>query len=366
MGFQPSGGVKEFLKLDDVLDSAYAGKAGYIPKVNGAETALELGIGATAPVQPVYDDTVIHEGVCPVAWQELDVGVANALVYIEIEKNAAAGAQYYRFRRTSDTLLPSGLNLIGIPGNTYILGYALVLTDSAGKVWWYGELGHWTKLTRIAYWVVPIPDTVLSSGVAPAAGWYDLNCGVANSLVLLRMVTTEAATYNFMFRKKGETYDCDPTTGVCANRIYCLDSTHQGYCIMQTNSQGYCQWKSPVLNVNYEIKLCAYIYGIIPLERVIFPAGLKDSTWEDLDAEIVGKSYAFMRVRMSVASMGQSARFRENDIALESYFDSPVSVFGASNLDQIGYIFVPFDASDIVEWWGDDAQWEVKVEAISR
>ncbi len=365
MGFQPSGGVKEFLALDDVLDSSYTGKAGQIPKVNSAETALQLGAGFITPAQPVYDDTVIYEANAPVAWQELDVGVANALVYIEIDRQANAAADLYRFRRTSDTLLPCAINVISINSVNFTLGYALVLTDSAGKVWWYCSAARWTKLTRIAYWIVPVVDTVLLSGAAPAAGWYDLNCGVANSLVLLRMLSTEAGNIQSGFRKRGETYDCDWTTGVMANRISDLGPTSQGYAIMQTDSQGYCQWKSPWLNANYEIKLCAYIYGMTPLERVIY-SGLKDSTWADLDSEITGRCYAFMRIRMTVGALGQAHKFREKGIALVPYFGNPIAVTGMSNLNQIGYVFAPFDENDIIEHEGDDANWEVKIEAISR
>ncbi|GAI79786.1 unnamed protein product, partial [marine sediment metagenome] len=93
MGFQPAGGVKEFVKLDDT-PAAFTGEAGKAAVVNAGEDALEFSAVALAQQYPVFTSEVLYNSTKNDTWEELDCGVGQAIVWLKIGKDATFSAQF--------------------------------------------------------------------------------------------------------------------------------------------------------------------------------------------------------------------------------------------------------------------------------
>lgn len=367
MGFQPAG-VKTFLELDDT-PSAYTDEAGKAAMVNAAETALEFGAVAGESVHTTYETTEIFAGTAPTAWADLDVGVANAIVFIHIERASVAFSSGIQWRIKGDTLDASaGLDKTQIDTNC-TLGYMLVVTDADGLIQWLCSPESYLTLNRMAYWKnIPRPDSVISSGTSPASGWYDLNVGVANALAVLAVTWDSVAFKHTCFCKMGETPEYHYEAGAKINAIASLDNTRQGYALIQTDAVGYCRWLSPEAGLTYSIKLRAYIPNIEPYERVIF-SGIKDHTWTDLTADYIGRCFAFLRVHRPTVTQEYTIdlHFRADGETLVPGRQNNPGTVGSKVVADLGYTFMPFDENDTIEFDSEVSEdWEVKTECLIR
>lgn len=347
-------GATTFLALTDT-PASYAAQAVKGARVNAGETALEFAALAEAYPKTVYTSDIIYNGAAPLAFADLDVLVGPCIAFLKIVRAAIATSPTYYFRKKGDagSFNNSSLAKSTIYTNTGTTCYALVLTDAAGLIQWYSTLNEIVTVTRIAYWPnVPMPETVLSSGALPAAGWYSLNCGVKNALVILSFTNDTALAKTFFLREHGEASD---DTGVTNTMVECDSITSApvrvNYVAMLTDANGYIDWNSPGLagSCNYIITLRAYIGGVEPQNMVLFTGSVPTlTTWQDLDSPL-GKGFAILKGK-KLAGAGNTVSFRQNGSADVTHGPSTPGymMYGGANF--INYTIMPLDQYGSCEW----------------
>lgn len=356
MGFQPAGGVKEFIKLDDT-PAAYAGEAGKAAVVNAGETALEFGAIPSAPIQPSWDSTIIYDAGCPLAWTDLDIGVGKCMAYLCVERAVIAAELRIQWRKDGEAVndtAESALNHVGIATNKTGC-YILVITDDAGLIEWKANVAHAVTITRLAYWKLPsMPDTTLYSGNTPATGWYNLNCGVPNALVILRVKSSEGdiSAIKMPLAKKDETntvVNAEMKGAAFGNNIW---DDHQAYIVQLTDDEGYIKWYSFYADRNIEIELACVVPGYQKIYLEIFN-GAGSAAWAALtEVALGGKCFAWLYVEETTGGAASYPKyFRENGSALD--MASPVFCVASCSLQPVNtfsYVLVPFDVTSTVEW----------------
>lgn len=360
MGFHPTGGVTEFIKLTDAPGGgagSYAAQARKKPSVNAGETALEFVAGADQPINPTFDNTVIWNAAVPVVWTDLDCGVGAAIVYLKV--TGAVEDYYFRPKGVSTSVHANGAGVAWVetavaPRNG---GYVCLPTDSTGKIQIRSVAGNAAIITRIGYWVnPPMPNTVIASGNSTNNAWTLLATGIPNALVFLMMDTTVAGFEWSLFKKVGETLEVNPVSYYGINSGCCQGTggaTMTHFALVMTDSFGNVYKKNSSIGSNMTITLLAYLPALSVTALAIY-TGLDCSltmSYSDVDTPF-GRGYCYFAVRHTAGAGLLEVGFRVNGEVGNFYCNQPdggATSTGPGN-GEVAYMFVPLDVYGTCEW----------------
>lgn len=346
--------VAAFLGLTDT-PASYVGEAVKGARVNAGETALEFATLAESYPKTVYTtDIIFGPAVTTGAWRDLDIGVGSCIALLRITRAAVATGPKLNFKKKGDPGDPgliSGIGSSQFNNNTDTI-FAFVLTDSAGLIEWCSNAPFEVMtITRLAYWPdVPTPETVIASGALPALGWYSLDCGVSNALVILSF-TRDAGLGTTYLREHGETHDCDQTSIINWTSFQVAPTFN--YVAMVTDADGYIDWYSPGPGADFTITLRAYIGGVEPDNLVLFTGVVPpEAIWWDLDSPN-GRCLMILK-GLKVAGAGLSVCFRQNGTAQIVENSSNPGTIMMTAVNAIAYTLVLLDQYGTCEW---TSQW---------
>ncbi len=211
------------------------------------------------PTYPVFTSTILYNAIKSNSYEELDCGVGSAIVYIKIELVAAAGAGHVRLMPNDEANedYPVGAGDLGTGSSVERLSYAMVVTDSAGKVKWKSlEEAIVITLTLIGYWPnPPKPNSLIFDGVSVLA-WTELTVGVKNALAILKVTNDGAAAVRLYTRMRGESKDIT----FIGNGVSCCETLAVGeaaYILVATDAEGKIEFHSPEAGRDYTVHLTA-------------------------------------------------------------------------------------------------------------
>jgi len=342
--------VAAFLGLTDT-PAAYAGEAARAAVVNTAEDALEFAAVAESYPKTVYTtDIIFGPAAAPTVWADLDVLVGPCVALLRITRAAVATAPMLNFKKKGDpgdAGLISGLGSSSFLNNTDTI-FVFMVTDSAGVIQWRSSIAENMTITRLAYWPnPPMPETVIASGALPALGWYSLDCGVPNALVILSF-TRDAGAGTVYLREHGETHDCDQTSIVNWTGIQVAPTFN--YVAMITDADGYIDWYSPGPGANFTITLRVYIGGVEPDSLVLFTGDAPPTgTWWDLDSPN-GRCVMILKGLKTAGAGALPTMYRENGTAQVIENSSNPGTINMTALNIIAYTLVLLDQYGTCEW----------------
>jgi hypothetical protein len=341
-------GATTFLALTDT-PASFAGEAGKAALVNTGENALEFGAVQEADIAPVFDDTIIYG---PAAkndnWEDLDCGVGQALVYFDVELNAAAAlATRALFRPNGETIQLTADGVHRASFNNTRKAYALCITDSAGLVEWRNNSVANSTVRRRAYW--PMAPAERVGLYLPGAGTFpafsDWQLGKANALVLVMFEKTAGHIY---FRCRGEPIatgqsGCSWSSGPGAG--------FGGLLLLKTDADGLVegQWGGDM-----NIWRLSYLKRFTEYGNQAFGVGVNPpAAYTDLDCGM-GRGILYNSLECTAGGVNIDVSHRRNGEALNVY-EQCFMVGGVITNPQICYNFVLVDENGIVEWKGNNA-----------
>ena len=288
-------------------------------------------------------------GVKAIIWEDLDVGVASAMVLIKWSCAAARSVMFRQRGETLDTHADYGCqgssNDVG--GQ---IGYIWVPTDADGYVEWRVNIQDTFVLTLEAYISGPnIVDNSMYAGSGAGMAWanMDTDCGGGYHWVFVRNAQTGGAFGSNVNTRPG--YTTPVWTGGLGEQGTLVGEFTYGF--MQTDHNGIIDVKDSQGGAHtIAVSAIAYLSNLIKADQEVF-RGAAPTAWQTLDLP-VGRALVLLKISAPGATAGSNYRFRKGGEAVDvGGRGGPTSVWAfAADTDRFAYVWMVTNAYGQVEW----------------